>query len=38
MISKVPVWKEQREVESFDIDMNDRPKAHTVFSFLMNST
>jgi len=37
MIFATSIWKEQREVESFEVDMNGRLRAHFLFAFLLNA-
>ena len=37
MSGSVSSWKDQRTVESFEIDMHGRLKAHMLFAFLLNS-
>jgi acyl-ACP thioesterase len=37
MSHTVSIWKDQYEVESFDVDMNGTLKTHVLFAFLLNS-
>jgi medium-chain acyl-[acyl-carrier-protein] hydrolase len=37
MSGSVSSWKDQRTVESFEIDMHGRLKAHMLFAFLLNN-